>query len=224
MTHNPPQIEHATIFNDQRPPFQPLGELKLKDVGELNEALVLFQQLESSTRDDPSIQPYLPCPTLLSAMQRLIDLHANTKQDTIRKTLPIQEPEKLNETENCTISGGVTSVPSPSLSPSPGTRGNDYTPNMIQRNAQGGRAWLSKSTPHSRRKRNKYGSTPRKLKHIANLHSDSKTLPKTIVFENHGDGNDPAPCSPVGISATQDQRSQEEDFAFHSQSSLPNAF
>jgi hypothetical protein len=222
MSHNPPQIEQATIFNDQHPPFQPLGELKLKDVGELTEALLLFQQLGSSTRDDPSIQPYLPCPTLLSAMERLIDLHTN--KDPIQKTVPLQKPEKVNETKNCTNSG-VTSIPSPTTSSTcGGGGGNDFTPKMIQRNAQGGRAWLSKSTPHSRRKRNKYGSTPRKLKHIANLHSDSKTLPKTIVFENHGDDDDPAPFSPVGISATQDQRSQEEDFAFHSQSSLPNAF
>jgi len=153
-------------------------------------------------------------------MERLVELH--TKQDTIQKTLPIPKPEKVNETKHCTNSG-VTSVPSPPSGSTCGG-GNDFTPKMIQRNAQGGRAWLSKSTPHSRRKRNKYGSTPRKLKHIANLHSDSKTLPKTIVFENHGDDDDPAPFSPVGISATQDQRSQEEDFAFHSQSSLPNAF
>ena len=54
--------------------------LKLKDVGELKEALLLFQQIESSTRDDPTIQSYLPTPALLSAMTSLINLRTKRKR------------------------------------------------------------------------------------------------------------------------------------------------
>jgi len=203
-TANPPEL--PTAINYPRLPFQPLEKPILKDVGELNEALALFKTLK--TDPDPSIQSYLPSPSLLSAMQQLIDLHSQQLEVAIRKSSSL-----IKTPPNCEIF-------------MPGNSDSNLTPKMIQRNALGGRAWLSKSTPHSRRKRKKYGATvaTRKFNYIANLHSDKsinqggkKTVPKVIQFDKKVQSS----CSPVGISATQEQLSQDEDFAFHSQSSLP---
>jgi len=95
---------------------------------------------------------------------------------------------------------------------------------MVQRNSLGGRAWLSKTTvtprTNSRRKKKTYGTTGsnRKLKHFANLLSDNKgtattaAVPKEIKFQKDDD-----------VSATQ-LSDDADDFAFHSQSSLPNGF
>jgi hypothetical protein len=157
----------------------------------LNEALALFKTLE--TDPDPSIQSYLPSPSLLSAIQQLIDLHSQQLEVAIRKSSSL-----IKTPPNCEIF-------------MPGNSDSNLTPKMIQRNALGGRAWLSKSTPHSRRKRKRkrkrYGATAatRKFNYIANLHSDKssnqvgkKTVPKVIQFEKKLQSS----CSPVGISAT----------------------
>jgi hypothetical protein len=136
----------------------------------LNEALALFKTLE--TDPDSSIQSYLPSPSLLSAMQQLIDLHSQQLEVAIRKSSSL-----------------IKTPPNYEIS-MPGNSDSNFTPKMIQRNALGGRAWLSKSTPHSRRKRKRkrYGATvaTRKFNYIANLRSDKSK----------------SSCSPVGISAT----------------------
>ena len=62
-----------------KPSSSTAPSLKLKDVRELAEALLLFQQVESTTRDDPALQSYLPTPALLSAMNSLKNLHTKRK-------------------------------------------------------------------------------------------------------------------------------------------------
>jgi hypothetical protein len=195
---------HLSIFNDPRPPFEPSRQPKLENINALQEAMAIFRKLKNKPQDpsNPNLSQYEPSSRLLSSMQRLMESHnQHHQQNTTPRTCTPESGEDLNQDI-------------------------EDTPKVIQRNAMGGRAWLTESTPrtNSRRKKRNYGSNHRKLKHLGNLHSDtvervrggaSKRVPHMIQFPKE----DERVLSPVGISATQE--SLEDDFAFHSQSSMP---
>lgn len=109
----------------------------------------------------------------------------------------------------------------PPLTPPPAVHD---TPKVMKRNEEGGRVW-NMSTPRSRRKRRKKygGSMNKKFKHLGSLLSETPKNVEGIPSSIQIDDEKQIALSPFGISATQDQNSND-DFAFHSQSSLPNGF
>ena len=126
-----------------------------------------------------------------------------------------------NQVDECKVEKKLSPPINPPLTPPPAVHD---TPKVMKRNEEGGRVW-NMSTPRSRRKRRKKygGSMNKKFKHLGSLLAEKPKNMEGIPSSIQIDGKKQIALSPVGISATQDQYSND-DFAFHSQSSLPNGF
>ena len=152
--------------------------------------------------------------------------NAETDDDDSHTTLECKKPKarKLcfdfrnhKQVDVCKVEKKLSPPFNPKLTPPPAVHD---TPKVMKRNEEGGRVW-NMSTPRSRRKRRKTygGSMNKKFKHLGSLLSEKPRNVEGIPLSIQIDDKKQVALSPFG----KDQNSYD-DFAFHSQSSLPNEF
>jgi hypothetical protein len=227
-------------------PFYPREIKAVKDIGALKEALFMFEKLQASAtalQNPPAMSKFSPSPLLLLSMQRLLDneearrqKHAkklNLKMEVISRT-DDDRPRKTEFTPQLVVQqrnsrGGRARFVSVSNKYSAGTPCSNYTTATI--------------TPriNSRRRRKTAAWTSQQLSLCRKSTEYAKSNQITPKEEEKEDGlvdedasgkrrsDNELSCSPrSGIALDENSsycqessKDNHDDFAFHSQSSLP---
>ena len=240
------KVNNKSIFDDPRPPFHQTSQPKVKNLDALKRSLIMCQKLNATTSagspgtdsTTQSIQldlsKFKPPPLLISSMEKLIDFEnkkhkSDTDTDIDTSSKGSRKRSRTHASAHARYNTSVNSPENESENRLEIGKEDKKTPRMIQRNSSGGRAWLAQTTPrtNSRGKRRRYGNRGRKVVDIQDLHSSYEN--DVVKSEKTGAVPQIIECkkekrllSPVEVSDARE--SEDEDFAFHSQSSMPNKF
>lgn len=240
-SHNDNDIygKEQSIDNSPSSPFYPREIKAVKDIGALKEALFMFEKLQASAtalQNPPAMSKFSPSPLLLLSMQRLLDIeearrqkHAkklNSKMEVISRT-DDDRPRKTEYTPQLVVQqrnarGGRARFVSVSNKYSAVTPCSNYTtatitPRINSRRRRKPAALCKKSTEYAKSNQ----ITPKEEEKEEGM-VDEDASGKRLVE------NELSCSSRLGISldgnsshCQESSKDYHDDFAFHSQSSLP---